>query len=131
MKALVVCTLLFVLPLAGVRMVCLNGDVRDPGAEVRTEGATATETAADEADDCSKFCLLPGDEGQATTTEVSCALVPDPTCAFVLTTAIAVIPTVLPAPAPAAFVTDVPVLSIAYDPPALPKQNPPPKPTAA
>lgn len=144
MKKLLACALLALVPFASMRMICITPPVAAsaPGAAPEAAAVEAAAASADGADgsDCDEFCRMPPDHAAASdpapaqgTPAVAqgCLVIPDPTCAFVMTVATAVIPA-----APALRYS---VESSVHDPAARPAYRspeaatftPPPEPSSA
>jgi len=111
-RALVVCALLALSPLSGVRIVCV---IEPPAADASL--------ASDDALACQTFCST----HPTAKLRTRCALVEDPTCAYTLGSAAAVLPD---APSLPFTVTSEPFergSHAAYPHPALDRASPPPK----
>jgi hypothetical protein len=98
MKSLLACALLALVPFSSLRMVCLDahgfGPSGRPAAAERPASApAATDEAADAGDECSRICARrskpPAPPAGPT---VTCLLIADPGCAFLTTSAVAVMP---------------------------------------
>jgi len=130
MKGLLACVLLLLLPLSGVRLVCVelhaDGDGKRARAMIAAEDAAAAER------ECERVCTRhpgahPPAPPPASTAGVSCVLIPDPGCTFLASVGIAILPApvVTPgAPAVHPFETSA---TAGYLPPLLPHRGPPPR----
>ncbi len=131
MKFPLICVLLALLPLSTLRMVCLDqraaGLTAAPAAAVAADDASAA-AAAEEDDECTRVCLRRAPVAPpATQPVVSCVLVADPSCEFLTTGFIAVIPhriTLAAEPAARRYETGA---VAAYLPPSPSLRTPPPK----
>ncbi|HTL43564.1 MAG TPA: hypothetical protein VL262_04435 [Vicinamibacterales bacterium] len=110
-RALVVCALLAVSPLSGVRIVCV---IEPPAA-----GASL---GSDDPLACQTFCST-----HPTAKRTRCAFVQDPTCAYALGSAAAVLPDAPSLPFAVMSEPFARVYSAAYAQPALDRGSPPPK----
>ena len=132
MNRLLACVLLLLLPLSGVRLVCVELDADRDG---KTAHATiAAEDAAAAERECERVCTRhPGAHPPASapvpasTAGVSCVLIPDPGCTFLASVGIAILPgpVVMPG-APSVHPFEMSATA-AYLPPLLPHRGPPPR----
>ena len=124
MKSLLVCALLAIMPFSSVRMVCFNSHPASAPAAAGVATAEPSVAAEGGEDDCARFCLpRPAPPEPATT----CALVADPTCAFLTAATVAVMPPVLPVTFEAVSSPFEPVLPSSYFAPVLDRRSPPPR----
>lgn len=107
-----VCALLAMSPLSGVRIVCV--------IEPQAAGASL---GADDPLACQTFCST-----HPSAKRTRCALVEDPTCAYALGSAAAVLPDVTSLPFAVISEPFERACCVAYTPPALDRASPPPKP---
>jgi hypothetical protein len=110
-RALLACALLALSPLSGVRIVCV----------VEPQGAGASLGSGD-ALACQSFC-----SAHPTRQRTHCALVEDPTCAYALGFAAAILPDPPSLPFPLISEPFDRVHPAAYTYPALDRASPPPK----
>lgn len=125
MNRVLACALLILVPLASIRMVCF--EAHDPGAAGAAPDPVMAAAAAREPEsECERICMRRPPSSRSVSA-VTCVLVTDPSCSFLDTAAIAIMP---PAPAMADSPAVEPFAASATDeylPPLLPRHSPPPK----
>lgn len=138
MKSLLVCALLALVPFSSLRMVCLDAHGFGPSARAAVAQrpatdaggkADATSAAGDEdEDECARVCARrPDRPSPPATPAVTCLLVADPTCAFLTTATVAVMPHEPALTMSQTIVPLAPVARASYLAPVLARPNPPPR----
>jgi hypothetical protein len=130
MKIALVCVLLTVMPLSSVRMVCVNSN-----GLVAVTGVSPIDATADNSppadDECARICkrhpAAASQPAAAPAPTIKCLLVADPTCEFLASAAIAVLPAAPALPrADGAAVLETFALD-SYLPPSPSQDSPPPR----